>query len=551
MKIHRLTALLLSLLLLFSCALAESTDDKLMATVNGEELRYSAYVTYLTQYQQLLSGAYDETDETQAAYIEDLALTTAIQDMLIEQDMRAKGCYDFDEETENWIQAQGQTAYETALTNVGETLRAELGYSDEEDMSSFALSYAKALGVTVEDYIAVYRKQRAMVNYYTVLLGDNPVTEDAIQSAYETNVAASKERFEGDAAAFETALYSGEEVWYKPDGYRSILQILLPAEGDTDEARLESVQATVDAIGERLNAGESFQTLMAEYNTDTAFDDADFLTVGYQVHRDSVVWDEKFVAAAFSERMAQPGCWSDPIVSDAGVHILYYLCDSKSGAIEMTDAIHDALSYTLYQEMCSEALSARLNELSDSAKVVLHFFLKKNIYLFRHIDFVNCFNNKIFLMMQIKKEIEEANKILKEIAEALDTEDWEHVVPHDDYLKKEIGTPQQLYDNIKLHESFNVKNALGKFTQRTQSPRKIKTIYKYVTAACILLSSLIYFTFHYWGEEKPQLTSHSLQHAYLVLDNGQHINLNQKVNLDKGGVKITNSESCANCLMQI
>ena len=151
MKIHRLTALLLSLLLLFSCALAESTDDKLMATVNGEELRYSAYVTYLTQYQQLLSGAYDETDETQAAYIEDLALTTAIQDMLIEQDMHAKGCYDFDEETENWIQEQGQTAYETALTNVGETLRAELGYSDEEDMSSFALSYAKALGVTAED----------------------------------------------------------------------------------------------------------------------------------------------------------------------------------------------------------------------------------------------------------------------------------------------------------------------------------------------------------------------------------------------------------------
>ena len=345
---------------------------KSILDINGEELRYSAYVTYLTQYQQLLSGAYDETDETQAAYIEDLALTTAIQDMLIEQDMHAKGCYDFDEETENWIQAQGQTAYETALTNVGEVLRAELGYSDEEDMSSFALSYAKALGVTAEDYIAVYRKQRAMVNYYTVLLGDNPVTEDAIQSAYETNVAASKERFEGDAAAFETALYSGEEVWYKPDGYRSILQILLPAEGDTDEARLESVQATVDAIGERLNAGESFQTLMAEYNTDTAFDDADFLTVGYQVHRDSVVWDEKFVAAAFSERMAQPGCWSDPIVSDAGVHILYYLCDSKSGAIEMTDAIHDALSYTLYQEMCSEALSARLNELSDSAKVVLY-----------------------------------------------------------------------------------------------------------------------------------------------------------------------------------
>lgn len=372
MKTHRLTALLLALLLLFSCAFAESTSDKLMATVNGEELRYSTYAPYLTQYQQLLSSVYDATDETQVAYIEDLALTAAIQDMLIEQDMRAKGCYDFDAETESWIQEQGQAAYETALANVGEVLRAELGYSDEEDMSAFALSYAKALGVTAEDYIAVYRKQCATVNYYAALLGDDPVTEDAIQSAYETRVASSKERFESDAAAFETALYSGAEVWYKPEGYRSILQILLPAEGDTDEARLASVQATVDTINERLAAGESFQTLMAEYNTDAAFDDADFLTVGYQVHRDSVVWDEKFVAAAFSERMAQPGCWSDPIVSDAGVHILYYLCDSASGAIEMTDTIHDALSYTLYQDMCQTALTERVNELSDAAEVTVY-----------------------------------------------------------------------------------------------------------------------------------------------------------------------------------
>ena len=374
MRTHRLTALLLSLLLLVSAALAEtvSPGEKLMATVNGEELRYSDYSPYLAQYQQLLSGAYDETDEAQVAYIQDLALTAAIQDMLIEQDMRAKGCYDFDAETENWIQEQGQAAYETALANVGEALRAELGYSDEEDMTSFALSYANVLGVTAEDYIAVYRKQCATVNYYAALLGDAPVTEEAIQSAYDERVAASKALYEGDAAAFETALYSGAEVWYKPEGYRSILQILLPAEGDTDEARLASVQATVNTINDRLTAGESFQTLMAEYNTDAAFDDADFLTVGYQVHRNSVVWDEKFVAAAFSERMAQPGCWSDPIVSDAGVHILYYLCDSASGAIEMTDTIHDALSYALYQDMCSEALNARVTELSDSAEVVLY-----------------------------------------------------------------------------------------------------------------------------------------------------------------------------------
>lgn len=372
---QRLVSLLLCLVLLCGAALAETVapGEKLMATVNGEELRYKDYSPYLAQYRQLLAGAYDETDAAQAAYVEDLALTAAIQDLLLEQDMRAKGCYDFDEETAQWIESQGQAAYEAALANVGEALRAELGYSDEEDMTTFALSYAKVLGVTAEDYIDVYRQQCALLNYYAVLLGENPVTEEMIQAAYDERVAASKALYETDVAAFETALYAGtSEVWYKPAGYRSILQILLPASGDTDEEKLSSVQATVDTINERLTAGESFQTLMAEYNTDAAFDDADFLTVGYQVHKDSIVWDEKFVAAAFSERMAQPGCWSNPVVSDAGVHILYYLCDSASGAIAMTDEIHDALSYTLYQSLCTDAVEARLTELSDAADVVVY-----------------------------------------------------------------------------------------------------------------------------------------------------------------------------------
>ena len=56
MKIHRLTALLLSLLLLFSCVLAESTDDKLMATVNGEELRYACIFTWTDEGERRKTG---------------------------------------------------------------------------------------------------------------------------------------------------------------------------------------------------------------------------------------------------------------------------------------------------------------------------------------------------------------------------------------------------------------------------------------------------------------------------------------------------------------
>ena len=67
MRIHRLTALLLSLLLLFSCALAESTDDKLMATVNGEELRYACIFTW-TDEGELLMVAISDVEGADGIY---------------------------------------------------------------------------------------------------------------------------------------------------------------------------------------------------------------------------------------------------------------------------------------------------------------------------------------------------------------------------------------------------------------------------------------------------------------------------------------------------
>lgn len=375
MKMLRLTSLLLAMLLTFSLACADTaaSSGKVMAVVNGEELRYADYADYEAQYLTAYAAyGYDGTDEAQTAYIQDLALTAAIQDMLLAQDMRAQGCYDFDAQTEAWLAEQGAAAYQAALLNVEEVLRAELGVEADADVSAAALAYANIIGVSADDYIDVYRTQYATAAYYQRLTGDAPVTEDAIHAAYEARVAQSREQYGENAAAFETAMYTNGDVWYRPAGYRSILQILLPAQGDTDEARLTSVKTATDAIQARLEAGESFQALMAEYNTDTAFADPAFLAAGYQVHRDSIVWDAAFVAAAFSEAMQQPGCWSAPVASDKGVHILYYLSDSPSGAVELSQDLHDALGYTLYDELVQSALQQRLTELVKDAVVVVY-----------------------------------------------------------------------------------------------------------------------------------------------------------------------------------
>lgn len=358
-------------LLLFPVALAEPVQDTVIATVNGETLWASEYTAiesaYLYQYE---SAGVNLTDPAIYASLQDLAITYAIEQMLVRQDMEAQGCYQFDEATEAWFNDMGKAAYENSLLQVRESMRTET--STEDELEVYALAYAEMLGVTEQTYVDFYRDQYASANYYQWLIRDNPITEEQILADYQARVAQSQALYEQDIPGFEAAMSNGGDVWYKPAGYRSVLQILLPAQGDSEEARLASVQPTLDAINTALAQGESFQTLISLYGADQNFSDPSFIATGYQVHRDSVIWDEVFVNAAFSPEMAAPGCVSKPFVSNLGVHVLYYLADASSGPVEMTDEVHDLIASLLYTARYTEAQKARIDALAATAEIVIH-----------------------------------------------------------------------------------------------------------------------------------------------------------------------------------
>ena len=152
---HFLSALL-ALLLGFSVALAESSADQPVATVNGDVLLYSEYYAiesaYLANYQ---AAGIDLSDETTIAYLQDLALTYAVEQMLVRQDMQAQGCYDFDHETETWFQQTGKAAYDAALNDVKASFLASQPNMDPDEADVYALAYAKSLNVTPETYVTI------------------------------------------------------------------------------------------------------------------------------------------------------------------------------------------------------------------------------------------------------------------------------------------------------------------------------------------------------------------------------------------------------------
>ena len=230
------------------------------------------------------------------------------------------------------------------------------------------------------------------------------LTDEELQEAYDAKVAEQKESYT-DGSSFESAMTGEDEiVCWMPDGYRTVKHILVKpsdetlsayssavsalrtaqssldnlneeletAAGDdgdgvrtaeeiqTDidtaeaevasceaaveeaaQACLDDVKDTTDEIYERLEAGDSFEDLIAEYGEDPGMQNEPTMSRGYYVSSESTQWETNFRDAAVA--LNQVGDYTEePVVSGSGVHIIQYTGDVAGGEVAL-DQVRDAL----------------------------------------------------------------------------------------------------------------------------------------------------------------------------------------------------------------
>ena len=134
------------------------------------------------------------------------------------------------------------------------------------------------------------------------------------------------------------------------------------------DAILASVKATVDEIKAKLDGGATFEDLIKEYGTDPGMEDDTTRAEGYPVHNDSILYDPAFRDAAMA--LEKVGDISEPVVGQYGVHILQYLRDIPSGAVELTDDMKNEFRETILQEMITEAMHSAVDQWMDEAEIV-------------------------------------------------------------------------------------------------------------------------------------------------------------------------------------
>lgn len=346
----KFVAMMLALIVLVStCAFATEAEDPILFTFNGQE--------YPASYMDKLMLGYEGQGYITSEYAYDEAIDYLIVNKLAPL-AKAKelGLDQFTDEELEKIYTLAEEYYEQLLDAYVEYYTEQIE-TDKEQLRKEIRSYWNDIGTTVE-----VAKETHLFNQIKARLMETievEVTEEEILKVFDEQIAKDKELFENNISAYEFYTYYRDySVWFRPEGYRAIMQIMLVPEQDllddyrdqlaTDDekkiekatnAMLKSRQDDIDAIYARLNAGEDFLTVMNEVSEDPALDEW-IRENGYYVHPNNTVWPDNFAAASFSEELKEYGDYiSTPVVSKNGIHIVMYYGDVPGGATELTDDI--------------------------------------------------------------------------------------------------------------------------------------------------------------------------------------------------------------------
>lgn len=403
-KMTRLLAMLLALVMLALPALAESSPEDVLATIDGTPVTRAQYDDALAQMEDMYASyGYDVTDPTIASVLQQIALDTAIEYAMLTKVIEENGLQLTDEELADSAQAAREDFYAQV-----DQIVDEYGYYGMADISTeegraavlvMVLSQLEEMGVTEASYIEEIQLFEGYNKAYDWIVRDVTVSDEEVRAHFDELVEADRVAYENDVLAYETmqqqnqmALMYGmndyyTDLYYVPTGFRLVTHILLEADetalnayvaakqsADPEalaaaaQAVLASVQTTVDEINGRLANGEAFNDLIPEYTADPGMSDAVSIAAGYEVHPQSTMWVTEFRDAAFT--VDNVGDVAAPVVTNYGVHIVYYMADVPGGPVEFTDDIAALMREELLTARQSNVYAETMTAMLEEAEIV-------------------------------------------------------------------------------------------------------------------------------------------------------------------------------------
>ena len=324
---------------------AESADSKDEA-VRNRQIEYNMYTYGYTKdmiYNSHLNSAkYELMEETVEGDVESLSdeeLQTAYEAKVAE-----------DEET----YADNAGSFESAMTNAdslvawipeGYRIVKHILLKPEEDVLN-AVTDARSAYTSAQSTLEGFESELDALN------DDDAADENTDDTAEDAEPAR-------DAAAIQADI---DEASAGVDAAKVALEA-------AEKACIDSVQDKLDEINAKLEAGESFDSLIEAFGEDPGMTNEPTASRGYYVSANSTNWDQSFTDGAMA--LANVGDVSEPIVGASGVHIIRYESDAPAGAVALED-IHDAMYDHALEEARHQHFSDELTAAIDALHPVYH-----------------------------------------------------------------------------------------------------------------------------------------------------------------------------------
>ena len=429
MKTKLIYVLLALCCVLCGMALAE-TDDPIAVRVGAFSYPLSLAQQSLDSAIRLNEalGGEEMTGEEKARMAADV-IDNLVGIGLIENKLTEAGQHDFTPEETELMKSAASSRYEELWQGVYQMMVKNGMDATEAQVLETMNEKGYTLDALYREFEVSERQRRAIALY----VPDMMLTQQQLDDYYETQfLAPDRERYSGDIPAYEREILNTDsEAFYTPEGYRAIRQILLEypegveeavkdernaaqhaaeavaaalakltevasttddwsnldeprADYDAAKAALDAanraymdrlravtlpmIRDTLDAIDERLEAGIDFKSLIAKYSADTG--ERNVAGAGYPVHSDSQGWPEDFIAAAMA--LKKPGDVSGPVLTEKGIHILYYDSDIPAGDHVLTAEEEEMLKSSALYYYQVQALQSLFNEWKQEYDIETH-----------------------------------------------------------------------------------------------------------------------------------------------------------------------------------
>ena len=420
-KLCNIVVVLLCFALLFP-ALAETADPVVVRVGQVEYPLSLAKYSYQSNLDLMAFQGYTPT----AAEKEELKRQTIdhlIDLALIENKLIEAGKNDLTDAEETLVRSYAGNVYESLWQGFQQRVKNEGYDATEEQITSWLTEQGYTLDIVYQEALVNVRYSRIFDLYCADVTVTDEDVEAYLQDAF---VGPDREAYEFDIPRYEREiLTTGNEAFFTPAGYRVIRQILLPypqavvneinalqpaveeeaaaledayhavadaaIAGKDVEAEREAYQAqsqayadllnqvvaleqsalpmlkeTTDEIAQRYAAGESFDSLIAEYGKEAGEAAGGELLF----HPESENWAEAFKQAVSA--LKKPGEITEPFVTDLGIHIVLYQSDLPSGVHELTEDERAALQSSALENKQRETLRPFLDEWKTQYEIETH-----------------------------------------------------------------------------------------------------------------------------------------------------------------------------------